>query len=50
MSKHAGASRKGEAAEQLVAAISVLATGGELNALTALASIVQQGRESVRLQ
>jgi len=36
MSKHAGASRKGKAAEQLIAAISVLATGGELNALTAL--------------
>jgi hypothetical protein len=36
ISKHAQASRKGRAVEQLIAAISVLATGGELNALTAL--------------
>jgi hypothetical protein len=36
LSKHAQASRKGKAVEQLIAAISVLATGGQLNALTAL--------------
>jgi hypothetical protein len=36
VSKHKQSSRKGKAVEQLIAAISVLATGGELNALTAL--------------
>jgi hypothetical protein len=36
LSKHKQSSRKGKAVEHLVAAISVLATAGELNALTAL--------------
>jgi hypothetical protein len=35
-SKNVGSARKGKAVEQLVASIAVLATGGELNALTAL--------------
>jgi hypothetical protein len=35
-SKNASSARKGKAVEQLVAAICVLATAGELNALTAL--------------
>lgn len=35
-SKHASATRKGRAVEHLVAAVCVLATAGELNALTAL--------------
>ena len=35
MSKSASSARKGKAAEPLVAAICVLATGAELNALTA---------------
>jgi hypothetical protein len=35
-SKHSGSMRKGKATEQLIAAVCVLATGGELNALTAL--------------
>lgn len=36
LSKHAQSARKGKAVEQLIAAIAVLATAGELNALTAL--------------
>lgn len=36
LSKHAKSARKGKAVEQLIAATSVLATGGELNALSAL--------------
>lgn len=35
-SKNASSARKGKAVEQLVAAVCVLATAGELNALTAL--------------
>src|SRR3954451_9894464 len=35
-SKQSGCMRKGKATEQLIAAVCVLATGGELNALTAL--------------
>jgi hypothetical protein len=35
-SKHAGAGRKGKAAEHLIAASCILATGGELNASTSL--------------
>ena len=35
-SKSASSARKGKAVEQLVAAVCVLATAGELNALTAL--------------
>ncbi|HME03375.1 MAG TPA: hypothetical protein VKG38_10145 [Solirubrobacteraceae bacterium] len=36
LSKNAASARKGRAVEHLVAAICVLATAGELNALTAL--------------
>ena len=36
VSKNAASARKGRAVEHLVAAICVLASGGELNALTAL--------------
>lgn len=36
MADSAGSTRKGRATEQLIAAICVLASGGELNALTAL--------------
>jgi len=35
-SKHAGSARKGKAVEHLVAASCILASGGELNASTAL--------------
>jgi hypothetical protein len=35
-SKNIGSARKGKAVEHLIAATCVLATGGELNALTAL--------------
>ena len=35
-SKNTQSARKGKATEQLIAAICMLATGGELNALTAL--------------
>jgi hypothetical protein len=36
MADNAGSTRKGRATEQLIAATCVLASGGELNALTAL--------------